>query len=268
MSCLPKNPLKSGFLRFLYIKNTMTFMSETFGIRTRNIFDPASREPFKLSRSKLELFNECALCFYLDRRLGISRPPMFPFTLNNAVDALMKKEFDIHRAKSSAHPLMEKYGIDAVPFIHEDMEKWRANFVGIQYHPQPTNLIITGAVDDVWTDRKGNLMIVDYKATSTDQAIDMDSEYRRGYKRQVEIYQWIFRRKGFSVSDTAYFVYANGQKDRSAFDGKLEFTVQIFAHKGNDAWVEPTIVKARECLMLEKRPEMNPACTYCSYRKE
>ena len=62
--------------------------------RTRNIFDPKSKEPFRLSRSRLELFVDCPRCFYLDRRLGTDRPPGFPFTLNSAVDTLLKKEFD------------------------------------------------------------------------------------------------------------------------------------------------------------------------------
>jgi hypothetical protein len=52
------------------------------------LFDPRSDKPFALSRSKVELFIDCPRCFYLDRRLGIGRPPGFPFNLNSAVDAL------------------------------------------------------------------------------------------------------------------------------------------------------------------------------------
>ena len=242
-------------------------MTDTPGVRGRNIFDPASKEPFKLSRSKIELFTECPLCFYLDRRLGIGRPPSFPFTLNNAVDTLLKKEFDIHRVKKTAHPLMEKYGIDAVPFTHEDMEKWRMNFTGIQFLHKPTNFLVTGAVDDIWINPKGELIIVDYKATSTDSEITMDAEYRQGYKRQLEIYQWLFRKNGFKVANMGYFVYANGQKDRKAFDAKLEFTVQIFPYEGSDQWVEGVITDAHKCLMSDKRPEMASDCDYCKYRK-
>ena len=34
----------------------------------RKLFDPASDQPFALSRSKVELFQNCPRCFYLDRR--------------------------------------------------------------------------------------------------------------------------------------------------------------------------------------------------------
>jgi len=72
-----------------------------------NQYDPNSKQPFKLSRSKIDLFLECPRCFYLDRRLAVGRPRGFPFTLNSAVDHLLKKEFDAHRAKKAAHPLMQ-----------------------------------------------------------------------------------------------------------------------------------------------------------------
>jgi hypothetical protein len=68
--------------------------------RTKNIYDPSSKEPFKISRSKLDLLLNCPRCFYLDRRLWIDQPPGYPFNLNSAVDELLKKEFDIHRAKN------------------------------------------------------------------------------------------------------------------------------------------------------------------------
>ena len=106
----------------------------------------------------------CPRCFYLDRRLGTDRPPGYPFSLNSAVDTLLKKEFDIHRASGTPHPLMKAYGLDAVPFQHEKMEEWRDSLRrGITYlHPQ-TNLFFTGGVDDVWIDKEGKLIIVDYK---------------------------------------------------------------------------------------------------------
>ena len=47
--------------------------------------------------------------------MGIGQPPGYPFSLNSAVDTLLKKEFDMHRAKGTAHPLMDAYGLDAVP---------------------------------------------------------------------------------------------------------------------------------------------------------
>lgn len=158
--------------------------------RTRNLFDPASEKPFRLSRSKIDLFLNCPRCFYLDRRLGVSQPPGYPFSLNSAVDSLLKKEFDAHRVAQTPHPLMTENGITAVPFQHEKMEEWRDSLhKGITYHHVPTNFIITGGVDDVWVTPENTLIIVDYKATSKKDEVNLDAEWQIGYKRQVEIYQ-------------------------------------------------------------------------------
>lgn len=223
---------------------------------------------FRLSRSKIDLFVECPRCFYIDNKLGTARPPGFPFALNSAVDALLKKEFDIHRADGSAHPLMEQYGIDAVPFQHDHMNIWRENFKGIEYKHSETNFTVSGAVDDVWINPQGELIIVDYKSTSKDEKIEeLNKDWHEGYKRQMEVYQWLFRKNGFKVSDTGYFVYANAGKDKKAFDGVLEFEVTLVSHKGDDSWVEKTLLDIKKCLESEDLPKSSPECDYCSYRE-
>ena len=237
--------------------------------RVKNLYNPKSSESFKLSRSKIDLYLECPRCFYLDRRRGVGRPPGFPFNLNSAVDTLLKKEFDIHRAKKTAHPLMQTYGINAVPLKHEQMDFWRdALRGGVQYLHQPTNLLITGGVDDVWVTSEGELIVVDYKATSKQGEVKLDAEWQDGYRRQVESYQWLFRQNGFKVSPIAYFVYCNGQTDREAFDGKLEFDIKIIPYRGDDSWVEPTLKSIKKCLDSEQLPEAGENCDYCTYRQE
>lgn len=234
--------------------------------RTRNLYVPGSPKPYKLSRSRIDLFVSCPRCFYIDRRLGTDRPPGFPFNLNNAVDTLLKKEFDIHRAAGSRHPLLEQYGVDARPVEHEDLEQWRHNFTGVQYLHEPTNLLVFGAIDDLWQDPEGNYIVVDYKATSKKARITaLDQSWHDSYKRQMEIYQWLLRRRGCRVSDTGYFVYCNGITDREAFDGKLEFDVTLIPHTGSDDWVEGVIVDAHACLNGEEVPGPAAGCDYCQY---
>ena len=136
-------------------------------IRTRNLFSLNRDKAFKLSRSKIQDFLDCPRCFYLDRRCGTARPDGAPFRLNSAVDTLLKKEFDECRLQKKPHPLMVEHNIDAIPFAHPDLNVWRANFQGVQYHHEPTGFIITGAIDDLWVKPAGELIVTDYKATST-----------------------------------------------------------------------------------------------------
>jgi len=239
--------------------------------RSRNLYDPKSDIPFRLSRSKIDLFFECPRCFYIDRRLGVGRPPGYPFTLNSAVDKLLKKEFDIYRLENKAHPLAKTYNLEAVPFRHEKMDEWRDNFKGVACLHEPTNFMLFGAIDDIWIVEDNYLAVVDYKATSTEKGISLDDEWKQVYKRQMEFYQWLCRHnnvlKDYKISDTGYFVYCNGLTDKHAFDGKLDFTVEILPYKGSDDWVEDIVLRAHKCLSSDEVPEAAPDCDYCRYRE-
>jgi len=222
--------------------------------RKSTFYSPASTEPFKLSRSKIELYLKCPRTFYLDRRLGVKTPGMPGFSLNSAVDALLKKEFDAYRKKGLPHPLMVQNNIRAIPFVHENLNTWRENFKGVQFCHPATNFLITGAVDDIWINKKGELHVVDYKSTSTKEEITLEGKYKQGYKRQMEVYQWLLRKNGFKVSDTAYFFYVNGLKTPRKFGNVLKFHEQIIPYVGNDSWIDPTLFKIKKCLDSDKLP--------------
>lgn len=236
--------------------------------RTRGLYETKSKEPHRLSRSKLDLFLNCPRCFYLDQKLGVGRPASFPLTLNNAVDYLMKKEFDVYREKGIPHPLMKEYKIEAVPYNDPKMEEWRdALKRGISFLHKPTNIILRGGVDDIWINKNGELIVVDYKATSKEEEITLDDEWKIQYKRQMEVYQWLFKQNDYKVSETGYFVYVNAKTNRESLDGKLDFDVTIIPYKGNTDWIEEIIFNMKKCLDLPKAPAASADCDYCSYRK-
>lgn len=237
--------------------------------RKRNLYNPKDTNSFRISRSKIDLFLECPKCFYLDRRLGINRPSMPGFALNIAVDALLKNEFDLLRKRGQSHELMKKYKIDAVPFDHPDLPIWRDDvnrFAGASVLHSETNLIISGIIDDIWQDKFNKLNIVDYKSTSTSKEISLEDQYKQRYKKQIEVYQWIFRQMKFDVSDTGYFVFANAGKNRPKFDGRLEFEMSIVSYRGNESWVEPTVKAIKKCLDSDVVPGEKTTCEYCAYR--
>ncbi|MCL9972432.1 MAG: PD-(D/E)XK nuclease family protein [Candidatus Pacebacteria bacterium] len=236
-------------------------------------FDPQASEPFRLSRSKLDLYTDCPRCAYLDLRLGVKRVSGPSFTLNNAVDELLKREFDIHRARGTTHPLLKAYGVDAVPYDDPRMEEWRdALRRGISTHHQESNLILRGGVDDIWITPQKELIVVDYKATSKKEGPSTTDDLYDAYKKQVEIYQWLFRKNGFTVSPTAYFVYVNGKSDLEAFDGKLEFDIKLIGYVGNDSWVAGALMGLKAMLMSDEIPKVGIAfgggpCDFCTYRE-
>lgn len=231
-------------------------------------YTPGQTKPHRVSRSKIDLFVECPRCFYLDQRLGVARPSTPPFTLNNVVDELFKKEFDVHREAGTKHPIMEKHNLDAVPLKHKDMDKWRdALRHGIEHLHEPTGLSVRGGIDDVWVNSDGEFIVVDYKATGGKDEITLDEEWKIVYKRQMEIYQWLFRQEGFTVDTTGYFVYANAPTTPDAFDATLNFEITLLPYTGSTEWIEPTLLKLKETLDMNEVPPVGEGCEYCAYRE-
>lgn len=253
------------------MKQTFRNSKLTMQKRKTNLYNSNSQIPFNVSRSKIDLFLECPQCFYLDRKLGISRPDMPGWSLNSAVDELLKKEFDVFREQKKSHHIMLFYKIDSVPFWHPDLHIWRDDVnrkVGASVLHKKTNLNIHGMIDDVWQNTKTKeLHIVDYKSTSTEYGISLDDKYKQGYKRQMEVYQWIFRQLGFKVSNTGYFLFANARKNRAGFNGRLEFEMSIIPYEGNDKWVEEAIIAVKQCLDAKTTPLSGSECQHCAYRK-
>jgi CRISPR/Cas system-associated exonuclease Cas4 (RecB family) len=236
-------------------------------------YKPGQQTVFKISRSKIELYMQCPRCFWLDTRLKIKRPSSPPFRINSAIDELLKKEFDVYRQKEQPHPWMTDNQIKAVPMQHANLDQWRHNFTGVTTVHEATNLHIFGAIDDVWVNSDGELIVVDYKATAKAGEVSIDADWQISYKRQLEVYQWLLRQNGFKVSDTGYFVYTNGRLDPEGFFDKVEFRTKIIPYTGSDSWIEPTLLKIKDCLegdmpavgknIMDARKD----CEFCSYAK-
>ena len=229
---------------------------------------PEKEDFYKLSRSKVDFFLNCPRCFYMDIRLGVGRPPGFPFNLNSAVDNLLKNEFDYYRGIQKPHPYIERLGLNAVPFQHEKLDKWRHNFSGVVYQHEILKLHLFGAVDDIWINLDTDeLIVVDYKATSKNSEVNLDADWQIGYKRQMEFYQYLLRNNGFKVSDTGYFVYCNGIKQKDRFDEKLDFKISLLDYTGDDSWIEDSLKGLVENLNQENIPNFNVDCEFCKYQK-
>lgn len=250
--------------------------------RNRGTFDPKNENPYELSRSKVENFVRCPACFWLDRAKGVKFPSMPGFNLNSNTDILLKRDFDVYREKQEPHPIMEMYGLDhLVPFAHEDMEKWENSMqFGMPNHfntlHEETNILFGGGLDDVWENKQtGELHIVDYKSTAggvmgpkkEPKPVNLEGFYKEGYKRQMDMYQFIARGMGFQVSDIGYFLYVDGQHwniagmlDTDPSTATMKFKATILTYIGNDGWVEQALRDIKTTLVSTKCPEHNERC--------
>jgi hypothetical protein len=249
--------------------------------RHRGTYKPEHESPYELSRSKVESFIKCPACFWLDRAKGVKFPSIPGFLLNSNTDKLLKKDFDQYRGKAP-HPIMIDNGLEhLIPFDHSDMPNWEnsLSFGKDDHHfntfHEETNFIFGGGLDDVWQNTKtGELHIVDYKSTSNQrkepEPVNLDGKWKKGYKRQMDMYQWVMRRKGFEVSNIGYFLYVDGL--HLGYDGMLNienttkavmhFDTSILEYEGSDQWVEQALFNIKELLQSDKQPEHSEECEH------
>jgi len=230
-------------------------------------YEPGQTQPFPLSRSKLGNYLTCPYCFYLDARFKLHPPSGPAFTLNAAVDKLLKAEFDDFRQQGKPHPELVRAGVSAVPFQHPDLETYRDARKGIRYLHQPTGLELYGGIDDLLIEKAtGKIHVIDFKATAKkDDITSLEGGFSDMLRRQVEVYQYILRKLGHDVSETAYFYYVNGCADRPAFNGRLEFRVSVISHQGDTSWIEPTLRQIKDVLEASKAPEPSEECANCKF---
>ncbi len=234
-------------------------------------FNPRSRKPFPISRTKIELFLRCPRCFYLNQRLNVKLADEAHYNLNLAIDRLIKQASDRLRLVQHISPLALRHGVNAVPFNHPNINDWLFAFKGLRYLHEPTNLIIYGAPDEIWLVSNSELSIVDAKATSSKKGSVEQSNYWKSYTNQVEIYSWLLAKQGlpYPVSPISYFIYANTKPEQN-YDNtenlNLDFNLKIVPYGGKTDWVEQTILSLKECLMSKTLPKPNKKCQACKYR--
>ena len=182
--------------------------------RHRGKFDVNRIEPYELSRSRIENFIKCPACFYMQQVEKIDFPSIPGFNINEATDILLKKDFDYYRRQQKPHPFLVKNGLsNLIPYRHENFELWTQSLhFGAEnrfhYDDQENNLRVGGGLDDVWLNTISNkLHIVDYKSTSQKKdsgPITLNDEWKGSYKRQMDFYIWIMKKKGFNVDDVGF----------------------------------------------------------------
>ena len=131
-----------------------------------------------------------------------------------------------------------------------------------------TNLHVFAAIDDLWVNDAGEMIVVDYKATAKDKPVSIDSDWQISYKRQLEVYQWLLRSNGYKVSDIGYFVYTNGRMDLDGFHDKLEFRTVLIPYEGDSSWVDSTLKEMKKCMDSDMpavgKAAMGGDCDYCT----
>ncbi|TSC75672.1 MAG: hypothetical protein G01um101430_166 [Parcubacteria group bacterium Gr01-1014_30] len=222
-----------------------------------------SKKPIQLSPNSLNLFLECPSCFWLEKRLGIKRPPPYPYALNTAVDILLKQEFDEYRQRQEPHPLLLENDIPALLFPNQNLlNQWRSNLNGIRYYDQKAGATLFGAVDDVLQFEGGKLAPLDYKSTGSAVAKVYDR-----FQLQMDIYTYLIEKNGFATLRKGYLAFYIVNKS-DGFVDRLPFKKELHEIETNPDDVPALFYDAVSLLRNQTPPLHNSDCKFGQWFKE
>lgn len=220
------------------------------------------KDKFQLSPNSLNLYLECPHCFWLDKKMGIKRPPPYPYALNSAVDTLLKEEFDEYRSRNEAHPLLVEHNIPAKLFANQNLlNQWRSNFSGIRYYDSQLDATLFGAVDDVLEFEDGKLAPLDYKSTGSKVA----NVYDR-FQIQMDIYTYLLEKNGFLTPRKGYLAFYIVDKDNGFID-RLPFKKELHTIDTNPDDVYDLFKEAVGVLRMVAPPPHSQDCKFDHWLK-
>jgi len=217
----------------------------------------------QLSPSSLNLYYECPLCFWLDKRMGIKRPQPYPYALNTAVDFLLKEEFDKYRKKRELHPLLVAYNIPAKLFTNQKLlDQWRNNLKGIRYYDASLDATLFGAVDDILEFSDGKLAPMDYKSTGSKVA----NVYDR-FQLQMDIYTFLLEKNGYQTARKGILAFYVVDKENGFVD-RLPFKKEIHIIDTDPSYVQDLFAEAVNFLRKDPPTSHSPDCQYGLWLKK
>lgn len=208
----------------------------------------------------MKLFQQCPRCFWLDVHHKIKRPAGLPYTLSNAVDFLVKQEFDKYRKQGTLPPVLARHITDAKLYNGPELPVWRENFKGVQYFDDTLNALLYGAVDDVLQFEDGSLAVVDYKSSGAYEIKVYDD-----YQKQMDVYSYLLHQNGYKTHTEAYVVFYHADRTGGGFQNTLPFTELLKAIHVNKDWVPNVFEQAVMVARSKTPPEIEIPCEHCVY---
>ena len=228
----------------------------------KNIYVKNNLSPFKISRTKIDLFFDCKRCFYIDQKYGIKRPHGAALVINNHIVNKFKKNLEVLRNTQTTIPettLISKNGFTALN--HEKINQWTDPFRGIRSLHKKTNILISANIDDVWTD-DGRCYPVILKSISRNSK-DIEDSIWSGYTRQLSLYGYLLQNNNLQIGNFGIIAMINTEDDLDY--SSLNFKFYLFKKNLDLEWIEKALFEIKILLENENFPQVSNNCKFCNY---
>ena len=90
----------------------------------KNIYVKNNLSPFKISRTKIDLFFDCKRCFYVDQKFGIKRPHGTALVINNYIVNKFKKTLKSLEKLEQLYLKLIDFAAWFTALNHEKINQW------------------------------------------------------------------------------------------------------------------------------------------------
>jgi len=212
-----------------------------------------------LSPSKLNLFQECPLCFWLHVVKDIHRPEgVFP-SLPGGMDNLIKDYFDKYRVLGKMPPEIEGKVQGKLISDQKLLDEWRSisKESSPKYFDKELNAYLFGALDECFIN--GDYYIpVDYKT----RGYDLKEDSLSFYQTQLDCYTLLLEAEGYKHLSFGYLIYYIPTEVRE--NGVVQFKVEAHKLKTNPKQGYEIFRQAVRCAR-SSQPASHSECQFCSW---
>ncbi len=237
----------------------------------------------RLCWGDISLYMQCPRCFWALKHKGIKRPgcDRESFRLPSLMDQLRKDQCDRCRKTKTTLNIFEKNNIEAFPF--EDEEKsvigWRKPFYEggtLEYHDEDRNIIFSGSLDDVFINPQVELIVVEFKSTSTKPGESLQkNKWFLNNRLQVMFYALLLSKNKRVVHNTGYLIYSDALSygpDGLPFNNRLYFKTILVACPMDYLLLERILNESIYCLRAAIPPAVKnvgrKGCKFCNFVNE
>jgi len=220
-------------------------------------------KPLQLSPSKLNLFQECPLCFWLSEVKGIHRPEGIQSTLPRGMDILIKKYFDEYRTKDELPPELVGKVEGKLFSDMKLLKKWRYWKTGLRYEDKKLNATLYGALDECFVIPSKNpnetiYIPVDYKT----RGFDLKEDSTNYYQTQLDCYTFLLEASGYKHLSFGYLIFYIPKEIKK--EGVVRFVIEPKKIKTNPKAGLDIFEKAVK-LLRGPQPKSHSECKYCAW---
>jgi hypothetical protein len=220
------------------------------------------KKDISLSPSALNLFRDCARCFWLEKIKGIKRPRgIFP-SLPAGMDRVIKNYFDGFRKKGSLPPefMVDGFKNTQLYSNQSQLDLWREWRTGPRLE-ESDGTSLFGAIDDLMV-QDGKFIPFDYKTKGSPTT---QEDAQRYYQNQIDCYALLLERSGLPQAGHGYLLYYSPKEVSEK--GWVNFKLQAIRLETKTDRALNTFRAAVE-LLRGDLPAQAGNCEYCNWIKQ